>query len=188
MSAPNSRLCLGGNHYLVPRGTACIKTVNLYFSLRCLREEAGSSLLRVFPRIAGGCYPPRALRGSKLKTRRNQLPVPGDSDFPWGKTEGNDIRNGEENSSLPLRVRHAGGMRIASTEPAGENGALIVCHRHTGPLFSCKRGPLGKTSHRDISPIHPRKCALRKEYSPIADGRPRGSAPLDSPRFFEKIE
>ena len=38
--------------------------------------------------------------------------------------------------SAPLRVRHAGGMQIAPTEPAGENGALIVCHWHTAPVPS----------------------------------------------------
>ncbi len=163
------------------RGTACIKTVNLYFSLRCLREEAGSSLLRVFPRIAGGCYPPRALRGSKLKTRRNPLPVPGDSDFPWGKTEGNDIRNGEENSSLPL-LRHAGGMRIASTEPAGENGALIGA---TGvrPLFSCKRGPLGKHPTGIFPNSPPKMRPAERVFRPLRWAA-KGLCPFGCPAIF----
>ena len=42
----------------------------------------------------------------------------------------------------PLRVRHAGGMQIAPTEPAGENGALIVCHWHTAPSKREARSPL----------------------------------------------
>ena len=32
----------------------------------------------------------------------------------------------EPGAPLPLRVRHAGGMRIAPTEPAGENGVLSL--------------------------------------------------------------
>ena len=122
VSASKSRLCWDENGCLVPRGVACIKAINLCFPLRCLREETGSSLLWVFPRIACGCYPPRALRGSWPKTRRSPLLAPvvsisstGETEgtiaekllfasfpspmiliFPCGKTEGSDIRNEEE--------------------------------------------------------------------------------------------
>ena len=122
MSASKSRLCWDENGCLVPRGVVCIKAINLCFPLRCLREETGSSLLWVFPRIACGCYPPRALRGSWPKPRRSPLLAPvvsisstGETEgtiaekllfasfpspmiliFPCGKTEGSDIRNEEE--------------------------------------------------------------------------------------------
>ena len=103
--------------------------------------------------------------------------------FPWGKTEGNDIRNGEENFSLPLRVRHAGGMRIASTEPAGENGALIVCHRHTGPLFSCKRGPLGKHPTGIFPNSPPKMRPAERVFRPLRWAA-KGLCPFGCPAIF----
>ena len=108
------------------------------------------------------------------------LPRPWKPSLRFSRTLGKD-----RDSPLPLRVRSASGRRIAPTEPAGENGALIVCHRHTAPLFSCKRGPLGKYSPGIFPNSPPKMRPTEKEFRPLRWAT-KGLCPFGIPTTFYK--